>query len=51
MRVCVRVRAAPHLLLLEDVGVLPQAQLAEELGQVRALQGGAQAAAVAARHR
>lgn len=39
-----------YLLLLEDVRVLPQAQLAEKLGQVWAFQRRIQAAAVAARY-
>lgn len=45
------VLSRPYLLLLEDICVLPQAQLAEQLGQVRALQRWVQAAAVAASHR
>lgn len=40
-----------YLLLLEDVCVLPQAQVAEELRQVRAFQRRVQAAAVAAAQR
>lgn len=40
-----------YLLLLENVCVLPQAQVAEELRQVRALQRRVQAAAVAATQR
>jgi len=40
-----------YLLLLEDVRVLPQAQRAEQLGQVRAFQRRVQAAAVAAGYR
>lgn len=43
-----RVVILHYLLLLEDVRVLPQAQLAEQLRQVGAFQRRAQAAAVAA---
>lgn len=40
----------PYLLLLEDISVLPKAQLAEELWQVGAFQGGVEVTAITARH-